>query len=152
MPAGYDALESDAKIEIEELITEHSLIYSSGQLGFSDFTEKERQMFKPVRHAMVRTNEFTQRKSVYLSSHIGRIIGWEVPEGRDFIRELMEFATQRHFVYAHHWTPGDLVMWDNRQCMHRVRPFKDTGEKRDMRRTTVAGVGPTTDQFNEEAA
>jgi alpha-ketoglutarate-dependent 2,4-dichlorophenoxyacetate dioxygenase len=35
------------------------------------------------------------------------------------------------------------VMWDNRQCMHRVRPFKDTGEKRDMRRTTVAGKAPT---------
>ena len=55
----------------------------------------------------------------------------------------MEFATQRHFVYAHEWKPGDLVMWDNRQCMHRVRPFKDTGEKRDMRRTTVAGTAPT---------
>lgn len=152
MPAVYDALDVDTKIEIEGLITEHSLIYSRGQLGFSDFTEKEMEMFKPVRHAMVRSNEFTHRKSIYLSSHIGRIIGWEVPEGRDYIRELMEFATQRHFIYAHHWKPRDLVMWDNRQCLHRVRPFKDTGEKRDMRRTTVAGDGPTIDQLNEEAA
>tara|TARA_Y100000588_G_scaffold84758_1_gene89736 strand:- start:1555 stop:2451 length:897 start_codon:yes stop_codon:yes gene_type:complete len=152
MPAVYDALDADTKNEIEKLITEHSLIYSRGQLGFLDFTREEKEMFKPVRHSMVRINNFTKRKSVYLSSHIGKIIGWEVPEGRDFIRELMEFATQRHFVYSHKWRAGDVVMWDNRQCMHRVRPFKDTGEKRDMRRTTVAGSGPTTDQLEDEAA
>lgn len=143
MPAVYDELDEGTKQEIADLITEHSLIYSRGQLGFSDFNEEEKQMFKPVQHVMVRVNEFTKRKSIYLSSHIGKILGWEIPEGRDFIRELMEFATQRHFVYAHEWKPGDLVMWDNRQCMHRVRPFKDTGEKRDMRRTTVAGKAPT---------
>ena len=33
-------------------------------------------------------------------------------------------------------------MWDNRQTMHRVRRF-DAGQVRDMRRTTVAGDGPT---------
>jgi len=43
-------------------------------------------------------------------------------------------------------------MWDNRQCMHRVRPIGDTGEKRDMRRTTVAGPGPTTSQDGHKAA
>lgn len=32
----------------------------------------------------------------------------EVPEGLDFIRQLMEHATQRQFVYRHKWTTGDL--------------------------------------------
>lgn len=144
MPAVYDALNEETKKEIESLITEHSLIYSRGQLGFSDFSEEEKTMFAPVRHALVRKNEFTRRKSIYLSAHIGTIIGWEMPEARDFIREMMEHATQRSFVYSHKWTAGDLIMWDNRQCMHRVRPIRDTEEKRDMRRTTVAGPGPTT--------
>jgi alpha-ketoglutarate-dependent 2,4-dichlorophenoxyacetate dioxygenase len=151
MPAIFDALDEDVKIEIENLITEHSLIYSRGQLGFSDFSKEEKLMFAPVRHAMVRSNEFTGRKSIYLSAHIGTIIGWEMPEARDFIREMMEIATQRHFVYSHEWCPGDLIMWDNRQCMHRVRPIKDTEEKRDMRRTTVAGLGPTAQQDNIKA-
>ena len=152
MPAVFDALDEDVKIEIEDLITEHSLIYSRGQMGFSDFSKEEKLMFAPVRHAMVRSNEFTGRKSIYLSAHIGTIIGWEMPEARDFIREMMENATQRHFVYSHKWRPGDLIMWDNRQCMHRVRPIRDTEEKRDMRRTTVAGLGPTTQQDDIEAA
>ena len=33
--------------------------------------------------------------------------------------------------------------------MHRVRPFKDTGEPRDMRRTTIAGQEETTKQTNQ---
>jgi alpha-ketoglutarate-dependent 2,4-dichlorophenoxyacetate dioxygenase len=36
-------------------------------------------------------------------------------------------------------------MWDNRQTMHRARPFP-ANEPRDMRRTTLAGDGPTAPQ------
>ena len=54
-------------------------------------------------------------------------------------------AIQREFVYAHKWRVGDLVMWDNRQTMHRARPFP-AHEPRDMRRTTLRGDGPTVAQ------
>jgi alpha-ketoglutarate-dependent 2,4-dichlorophenoxyacetate dioxygenase len=36
-------------------------------------------------------------------------------------------------------------MWDNRQTMHRARRYK-ADEVRDMRRTTIAGDGPTAPQ------
>jgi alpha-ketoglutarate-dependent 2,4-dichlorophenoxyacetate dioxygenase len=39
----------------------------------------------------------------------------------------------------------DLVMWDNRQTMHRVRRY-DQSQPRDMRRATVAGTTPTVAQ------
>jgi hypothetical protein len=58
-----------------------------------------------------------------------------------------EHATQRHFVYAHTWRQQDLVMWDNRQTMHRARRYKETSEVRDTRRTTLEGDGPTTLQM-----
>jgi alpha-ketoglutarate-dependent 2,4-dichlorophenoxyacetate dioxygenase len=103
-------------------------------------------MFKPVRQRLVRTHPVTGRKSLFLSSHIGTIVGWPMPEARDLIRELTEHATQRQFVYAHRWRVNDLVVWDNRQTMHRVRRFADTSVKRDVRRTTVAGDGPTAEQ------
>ena len=151
MPAAYDALDAETKAEIEDLVTEHSLIYSRGQLGFSQFTPEELKTFTPVRQALVRANDFTGRKSIYLSAHIGTIVSWHMPEARDFIRELTEHATQPEFVHAHEWAVGDLVIWDNRQCLHRVRPFKDTDEPRDMRRTTVAGIGPTTPLAAEAA-
>ena len=66
-------------------------------------------------------------------------------EARILLRDLNEHATQPAFVYAHRWVPGDLVMWDNRQMMHRVRRYDDD-QPRDMRRTTVAGTVPTVEQ------
>jgi len=145
MPAGYDALDAETKAEVEELICEHSQIFSRQQLGFTDFTDEERARFAPVRQRLVRRHPLTGRKSLYLSSHAGSIVGWPVPEARFFLRDLVEHATQRQFVYAHRWRVGDLVMWDNRQTMHRARPFP-AHEPRDMRRTTLMGDAPTVAQ------
>jgi alpha-ketoglutarate-dependent 2,4-dichlorophenoxyacetate dioxygenase len=147
MRAACDTLDPETKAAIGDLITEHSLLFSRGQLGFADFTAEERAKFAPVRHRLVRTNPATGRKSLFLSSHIGGIVGWPVPEALAFVRDLAEHATQRQFVYAHAWRQYDLVIWDNRQTMHRARRYRDTGEVRDLRRTTLEGDGPTTAQM-----
>jgi alpha-ketoglutarate-dependent 2,4-dichlorophenoxyacetate dioxygenase len=145
MPAAYDALDADTRAQVEDLVCEHSQIFSRAQLGFTDFTDEERARFKPVRQRLVRVHPGTGRKSLYLSSHAGTILGWPLPEARLFLRDLVEHATQREFVYAHKWRISDLVMWDNRQTMHRARPFP-VNEPRDMRRTTLKGDGPTVAQ------
>ena len=146
MRAAYDALDDETKREVEGLICEHSLIYSRGTLGFTDLSEEERAMFKPVRQSLVRVHPVTGRKSLYLSSHIGTIIGWPMPEARAFIRDLTEHAVQPQFTYKHVWKQYDLVMWDNRTTLHRVTRFDDT-KVRDMRRTTVAGETMTAEQM-----
>ena len=94
MQTAYERLDVTMQNFIENLICEHSTLYSRATIGFSDFSEEERNNFQPFR-------------------------------------------------YDHTWQQGDLVMWDNRQTMHRVRRFNDTEESRDMRRTTVAGDDPT---------
>jgi alpha-ketoglutarate-dependent 2,4-dichlorophenoxyacetate dioxygenase len=139
MRAAYDALDDATKAEVEDLVCEHSLMFSRGTLGFSDLSEAERTMFAPVAHRLVRIHPVTGRKSLFLSAHAGTILGWPVPEARAFLRDLNEHATQRRFVYSHAWRRNDLVMWDNRTTMHRVTRF-DESLVRDMRRTTVAGV------------
>jgi alpha-ketoglutarate-dependent 2,4-dichlorophenoxyacetate dioxygenase len=151
MVAAYDALDAETKAQCEGLICEHSQLYSRQILGFTDFTEEERGRFKPVRQGLVRTHAGHGRKSLYLSSHAGTILGWPIPEARGFLRDLIEHATQRQFVYAHKWRVNDLVIWDNRQTMHRARPFP-ANEPRDMRRTTLMGEGPTAAQGNAEPA
>ena len=145
MRAAYDTLDDATRATIEDLVCEHSLIYSRGSMGFTELTEDEKAMMKPVRQRLVRTHPVTGRKSLYLSSHAGTIIGWPVPEARDFLRDLTEHATQRELVYIHRWRLHDLVVWDNRQTMHRVRRF-DESQPRDMRRTTVAGEAMTAEQ------
>jgi alpha-ketoglutarate-dependent 2,4-dichlorophenoxyacetate dioxygenase len=145
MRAAYDALDDEMKALIEDLVTEHSLMVSRGVLGQTDWTEEERKTFAPVRQRLVRTHPATGRKSLYLSSHAGSIVGWPVPEARALLRELTEHATQPRFVHSHKWRRWDLVIWDNRATMHRVRRF-DERQVRDMRRTTLAGDAPTVEQ------
>jgi alpha-ketoglutarate-dependent 2,4-dichlorophenoxyacetate dioxygenase len=141
MRAAYDALDERTKAEVEDLVCEHSLIYSREATGFTDLTPEEIEAFRPVRQPLVRTHPSTRRKSLFLAAHAGAIVGWTIPEARMFLRDLTEHATQREFVYSHAWAPHDLVMWDNRQTMHRARRF-DSNEVRDVRRTTLAGDAP----------
>ena len=64
-------------------------------------------------------------------------------KGRALLEELLEWATRPQFVYRHRWKANDLVMWDNRTCLHRGRPWDNGVYKRIMHRTTLAGDGPT---------
>jgi alpha-ketoglutarate-dependent 2,4-dichlorophenoxyacetate dioxygenase len=145
MRAAYAALDARTRALVEDLVCEHSLMYSRGLLGMLDYSDEERAMFRPVRQRLVRTHPVTGRKSLYLASHAGAIVGMPMAEARILLRDLNEHATQPRFVYVHAWRPWDLVMWDNRQMMHRVRRYDDS-QPRDMRRTTVAGDAPTAAQ------
>jgi alpha-ketoglutarate-dependent 2,4-dichlorophenoxyacetate dioxygenase len=139
MRAAYDALNEHQKAEIEPLVCLHSLRYSREAIGFTELTEAEVAAFRPIRQRLVRTHPVTGRKSLFLAAHAGAIEGWTIPEAQMFLRDLTEHATQREFVYSHEWRLHDLVMWDNRQTMHRARRFDDRNEIRDVRRTTLAG-------------
>ena len=145
MRAAYDELDAATRSLIGDLVCEHSLMYSRGSLGMVDYSDEERALFRPVRQRLVRAHPVTGRPSLYLSSHAGAIVDMPMPEARILLRELTERATQPKFVYVHTWRPWDLVIWDNRQVMHRVRRY-DESQPRDMRRTTVAGDAPTVAQ------
>ena len=71
MRAAYDALDEETKAEIEDLVCEHSLIYSREAIGFTEMTAEEREHFRPVRHRLVRVDRRTGRKSLFLSAHAG---------------------------------------------------------------------------------
>jgi alpha-ketoglutarate-dependent 2,4-dichlorophenoxyacetate dioxygenase len=145
MRAAWDALDPALQEECRTLVCEHSQVYSRGLLGFTDFSEEEREKWAPVPQRLVRRHQRTGRLSLYLSSHIGGIRGWPVPEARMFVRDLTEHATQPPFVYSHRWRQWDLVMWDNRVVMHRARRY-DRRQVRDLHRTTVADSAPTLEQ------
>ena len=153
MRSAYDALDAATKAEVEDLVTEHSNAYSREMIGFpkADYGAENQDKLRPVRHRLVRFDPRTGRKSLYLSAHIGTIVGWPVPEARAFIRDLTEHATQPHFVYAHEWKAWDLVIWDNRTTIHRARRYNDLTDVRDMRRSTIRGDGVTVEQVQQAA-
>jgi alpha-ketoglutarate-dependent 2,4-dichlorophenoxyacetate dioxygenase len=144
--AAYDALAEDIKRRLDNLVVEHSIFTSRARLGFTEFSDEERAGLPPVPQVLVRTLPEAGRKSLYLASHAGRILGMPEQEGRALIDELVAHATQRQFVYTHRWRVHDLVIWDNRCTMHRGTEFDDLRWKRDVQRATVCDVANSCEQ------
>ncbi len=145
MRAAYDSLSDAQKAAIDGLVVEHDVFWSRGQIGFTEFPPGEREQYKPSRQRLVRRHPGSGRRTLYLSAHASHIVGWPIPEGRLLLHDLSEHATQRQFVYSHQWRKGDLVIWDNRDTMHRGRPH-DESQPRDLRRATTLDTGSTLDE------
>ena len=142
MRAAYDRLDDETKRVVEGLKVHHSIAYSREVLGF-EFSPEERERLKGVIQPLVRDFPTTGRRSLYLASHAASIVDWPLAEGRLFLRDLTEHATQPGLVYQHEWQPHDFVIWDNRTTMHRARPFDDKRYRRELRRTTTLDVAFT---------
>jgi alpha-ketoglutarate-dependent 2,4-dichlorophenoxyacetate dioxygenase len=145
MRAAYDALNDEQREVVDPLIAEHDVFWSRAQIGFTEFPQGEREKYPPSRQRLVRRHPGSGRKCLYLSAHASHIVGWPVPEGRLLLHDLSDFATQPQFVYSHKWRVGDLVIWDNRDTMHRSRPH-DEDQPRDLRRATTLDIGSTLDE------
>jgi alpha-ketoglutarate-dependent 2,4-dichlorophenoxyacetate dioxygenase len=139
MRAAYDTLPAGLRATCEGLRVHHSIAYSRQTLGF-EFSGTEQDALKGAVHPLIRTLPRSGRRSLYVASHASRIIDWPVPEGRLLLRDLIEHATQRQFVYRHSWRVGDLVIWDNRATMHRGMPYDDSRHRRELRRVTTLDI------------
>ena len=129
------------KEELEDLICEHSIIYSRSLISGDIFTDEEKRALPPVRQPLVRTHPTTGRKIYYVGSHCSHVIGWPEEKGRALVRELTGFCTRPEHIYSHEWQAGDVLIWDNRSVLHRGRRH-DPSQRRVMHRATVAGDGP----------
>ena len=83
------------------------------------------------------------RNAVFIGAHAWYVEGWDYQASRGLLEDLLAHTTRPECVYEHNWTPGDLVIWDNRCVLHRGRTWDAQNHRRVLRRTTVAGDGPT---------
>jgi alpha-ketoglutarate-dependent 2,4-dichlorophenoxyacetate dioxygenase len=144
--AAYDALDDRMKERIDDLVAEHANAFSSALIGYT-INERPNMANPPVPQRVTRRLPGSGRRSLYLASHAGNIVGWPMPDSRSLLFYLIDHATKPQFVYDHEWRAHDLVWWDDRCTMHRARPNWDAlDELGDMRRVTVADVAPTIEQ------
>lgn len=145
MYAAYDALSADMEERLSGLRAVHDRVYNWERFykHRPPLTDEQKAKVPPVEHPVVRTHPVTGRKALYISaSLISHVIGMEEEEGRRLMEELVEFATQPEFTYAHKWSAGDLVFWDNRCTMHKATSFDEEKYRRVMYRTTIKGDRP----------
>ncbi len=140
---GYDRLDATEKARLDAMRVRHSYEMLHGtRKNARPLTADELQRMPDVVHPMVRTHPQTGRKALYLGPDTSLPIGIDEAEGRKLIASLMQRTTERSFVYAHHWEPGDLVVWDNHTMVHRATEYDRERYRRLMHRVTVRGERP----------
>jgi alpha-ketoglutarate-dependent 2,4-dichlorophenoxyacetate dioxygenase len=143
MRHAYATLPENTRRQLEGRVAVHSILYSRSTIAKDLFDPENAQELPPVRQALVRTNPVNGRKTIYIGSHAWYIEGMAYGESRALLDDLLAHTTRPECVYQHRWRRWDLVMWDNRCALHRGRPWDSAAHARIMRRTTVAGEGPT---------
>ena len=132
----YDTLDERTRAEIQDLKAEHYALHTRLLLGDEAYTDTQKTEMPPAVWPLADTHPGSGRKVLFVGVHARQILGWPTAEGRMYLQDLLEHATQRERVYVHEWQVGDLVMWDNRSTLHRGRRY-DISERRELRRTTV---------------
>ena len=145
MRAAYDALPDATRCKIEGKVAMHSIATSRAKLGFA-MTDAENAIYPRVPQVVVRTHAHNGRKSIYVASHAGEIVGIPDEEARALLADLIAHATQRQFVHCHRWRANDLIVWDNRCTMHRGLAFDDLRWPRDAQRATTLDIASTCEQ------
>ena len=149
LTAAYETLPKDMKQKLEGLIATHdrNFSYSRRYPERKPLSEEQLKEVPPVTHPMVRVHRETGRKGIYISlTCIRDIDGMAHDEARQLVEDLSAHATRPELVYSHHWSVGDVVVWDNRCLLHRVRPYDNDKFLRYMRRTQIKEDGPFTHQ------
>jgi alpha-ketoglutarate-dependent taurine dioxygenase len=138
--AAYENLPAAEKRVLDEIKVVHRMEASMRPV-FDVIPERElarwRGMSSVMMHPLVWTHD-SGRKSLIVGSHADSVVGMPIPHGRSLLARLQEWAAQPEFYYRHEWQEGDLVIWDNCGCMHRVIPYDETSGRR-MHRTTIMG-------------
>ncbi len=135
----YEALPDDVKQRIDGLTALNYYDYKRDPTVRPDMLNPDAPRWV---HPVVRTHPETGRKALFINRLMTiSIEGMDPSESDELLTYLFDHMERPEFVYEHHWTVGDLMMWDNRCSIHARTDF-DPAERRMMRRITVRGSSP----------
>ena len=100
-------------------------------------------------HPVVRTHPVTGRKAIFVNPVFTRCFEtMTMEESAPVLRYLHEHATRPEFTLRFRWSPGTLLIWDNRVVLHNAlnddfgAARNGTGFRRVLHRATLAGERP----------
>ena len=142
----YEELPDDLKQAIEGKYQVHdSSRNSAGVLRPGVKLPTKPEEVEGPTHPLVRVHPVSGRRALYLGRRrvwpSNYIIGLSTEESERLLDRLWAHATQDKYAWTHRWKAGDIVLWDNRCCMH-YRTEVDITQRRVMHRTTIKGETP----------
>ena len=94
-------------------------VYGGRKKPHDDLLTNADRALPPAVHPVVRKHEETGRTSLYLNPfHVTRLAGLSDDESDALIEQLTPHLVHDDAVYRHAWRAGDIVIWDNRCCLH----------------------------------
>lgn len=128
--SGYRALLEVTKAKIADLKLVHSFNTFNDQVAaYEDSVVPAQDGELRERNAdtvdpLVQTHPLTGEPLVYVShAMVKGFEGIGLEEGRTLIEDLVGQMTQPDRIYKHRWQPGDLMVFDNRSCLHTPFPY-----------------------------
>ncbi len=143
MHAAYDDLPEWVKTRIEGRTATHDfnkfweMMRARPGNTRPPLTEAQRNRKPPVSHPIAYTHPVTGKKVLYCTiGYVTHIDGMDTKESEDLLDVLYKHQDLDRYLYAHRWTEGDVLMWDDIGTTHNAIP--DYGEHpRTMRRVQV---------------
>ncbi|MBI1386040.1 MAG: TauD/TfdA family dioxygenase [Rhizobiales bacterium] len=121
--AAFAAMPETMRERLRKAVFRHHYSHSRAQISPELAKLPMFHKWPEQRWRAVVANPLNGAEAIYVASHVWSVEGMEEAEGRRFVREVLEFCTQPRFVYSHNWTPGDVLIWDQRAVLHRGTPW-----------------------------
>jgi len=101
-------------------------------------TAEQRAKKPPVSQPIFRRHPITGRTVLYCNpGYATRIDGMPEAESAELLRFLFDHQAQAKYFYAHQWSEGDVLMWDNIGTVHNAIADYQADEPRYMRRVQI---------------
>jgi taurine dioxygenase len=141
--AAYDDLPAEVKVRLADATATHDwnnfheIMRRKGSKRPA-LTEAQRRERPPVSHPVFLTHPISGRKVIYVNP--GFTVGineLEPEESRDTLDFLFAHVLKPKYRYLHHWTVGDVLVWDHISTWHCAVADYTAEEHRLMKRCQV---------------
>jgi taurine dioxygenase len=144
MHAAYDDLPADIKARIKGRTATHDfakfwdMMRARPGSQRAPLTPEQRAKKPPVSQPIFRTHPITRRTVLYCNPGYATCIdGMPEAESAELLRFLFQHQAQEKYFYAHQWSEGDVLMWDNIGTVHNALADYRADEPRYMRRLQI---------------
>ncbi len=144
MHAAYEGLPAKVKARLAGLTATHDFNIFWERMRTrpgstrGPLTPEQRAVRPPAVHPVVLTHPITGRPVLYCNpGYAERINELDEAESRRLLDFLFEHQLQEKYLHTHHWTEGDLLIWDHLGTLHNAIPDYRADEPRLMLRCQV---------------
>jgi taurine dioxygenase len=143
MMMAYDGLNDRLRTQIQGRRAFQAYLSRRAPRKLLARSDAEKKGSDGVWQPIVREHPETGRSALYLNPmRCDAVEGMDEADGDALLDTLYDHCNRAEFQYSHRWTKGDMLIWDNRSCLHQATPVSVAGERRYMHRIMLRGDKP----------